>query len=102
MPRASGATPATITTSATTIFNAAADGGPCTTFTVRCRSTSSNPVLVCVPACHGDLFVPVLAGDPPVSFRAGTGIQTPGISSVIVKGSGGNASIDYWVSAVGA
>jgi hypothetical protein len=100
MARASGTSATTIGTSPVTIFDEATDGGKCTTFTVRCRSASSNPVAVNIPQLHGDAYLLILAGGQE-SFRAGSGIQSPGIAKVLAKGIGGNASVDYFVSAVG-
>lgn len=103
MARASGTTGASITTSPTAIFTAGdeADGNACTSFFVRCQSGSSNPVAVSVPQLHGEAYVLIPAGESMV-FRRGTEKGDAKINSVLAKGVGGTANVDYCVLADGA
>lgn len=63
----------------------------CTTFAVFVKEDSSNPALVNVPGLHsaGDFF-PVAIGQL-MTFRLGS----MGIKKAFVKGSGGDADINY-------
>ena len=102
MPRANGATAKSLTTQET-IFDADTDGGPCTTFAIRVRSDSAASALVNIPQLHGAAKVLLVAGQIE-HFRFGgsqPGSRVPGIAEVKAEGSGGTATIDYWVAAAG-
>lgn len=83
----------------TRIFNATDDGGGCTSFQIRCREDSANPVLVRVPGLHKDgEFVAIPPGESMV-FRYGAMSRREAIAEVYAKGDGGDADIDYAVAA---
>lgn len=77
------------------IFTASADGGKCARFKVYCKSSSSNPVLLRVPGLHKDGEQVGLAAGESIEFQ----LSENGIAEVYAQGSGGNAAIDYAVTA---
>jgi len=102
MPRSNGTTVKSLTTQET-IFDADADGGPCTTFAVRVRSDSAASCGVNIPQLHGALVVLIPPGETQ-HFRYGgqtPGHRMPGIATVNAQGVSGTATIDYWVAAAG-
>ena len=86
-----------LTTSPTILFNATAggDGGPCTTYMIKNRASSTGNVLVNVSGLHApNEFVGIAPGDPPHYFRLGTNA----ILQVTAK-SDSTASIDHAIAA---
>lgn len=83
----------TVGSTDTVIFKSANDGGQCTEFMVGCQSGSASNLLVNVQGLHkpGEYF-PIYKGAA-VVFR----LNYDGLGLVVVKGDGGNATIDFGV-----
>lgn len=79
--------------SATTVFDAASDGGACTTFYVECLTSGSGVAGVYIPGLHqsDELFLVVPGKSFP--FR----LYDNGISNVTITGVGGGADVLYGV-----
>lgn len=81
----------TYDTGGETVYTA---GQGCTSFFVHVTSTSSNPGQVNIAGMHGTAYVTIRAGHTLVFRRSHRGIKT-----VILRGSGGDAIMDWGVVA---